>query len=87
MGEDGGGMEGLRMGQQAVSLKWKPGQDVKWTRAGRGRTVRQGAILLLKELEEIEKCLSVHACVCACLRLLRGEPQALTEGFDDAISW
>lgn len=44
----------------------------------------------------MEGCLSVHACMCVsvcacacgcvCLRLPRGEPHALAEGFDEAVS-
>lgn len=56
--------EGLRMGQQAVSLKWKPGQDMKQTRPGREWTERQGAILLTGQLDEQEGCLSVYVCLC-----------------------
>lgn len=59
--EEGGGC--MQMGQQAVSLKWKPGQDMKRTGPGRGCTVRQGAILLARELEERDGCLSVCLCV------------------------
>lgn len=53
----------MQMGQQAVSLKWKPGQDMKRTGPGRGCTVRQGAILLARELEKRDGCLSVCLCV------------------------
>lgn len=86
-GERGEG-GGLRIGQQAVSLKWKLGQDMKRTWPGRGWTVRQGAILLQNQLEEREGCLSVRACmhVCVCLGLPRGKPHALMEGVADAIS-
>lgn len=76
---------GLWMGQQAATLKWKPGQDMKRTRQGRGWMWDKELFFWWGSWKRgMDAYLCVHARVC--LGLPGGEPHALTEGFAYAIS-